>query len=64
MNGLDRRQFVRLALGGLAASVVPGCAPLDPISTVTSIPSSTRAHTPVAERHILRGENVPGFCVR
>lgn len=64
MNGLDRRQFVRLAVGGVAASVVPGCAPVDPISSATSIPSLTRAPTPVAERPILRGEKVPGFYVR
>lgn len=64
MNGLDGRQFVGLALGGVADSVVPGCAPVDPISSAMSIPPSTRAPTPVAKHPILRGENVPGFCVR
>jgi hypothetical protein len=68
MRKLSRRQFVRLVLGGLAASALDNCAPGTLPPTPTPLPEATRPATPVPtpipHLPLLRNDNVPGFYVR
>jgi sulfoxide reductase catalytic subunit YedY len=47
LSKMSRRQFVRLVLGGLAASAVEACGPGTLPPTPTPIPEATQAATPV-----------------
>jgi sulfoxide reductase catalytic subunit YedY len=69
MSTVSRRQFLRLALGGLALSALSGCAPEEVLrATATPSPQGTPlpdiTPTPIPSRPILRNENIPGFYVR
>lgn len=64
MSAFSRRRFLRLALGGLAASALGGCGDATARPTSTPIPLATRAHAPTPDRPLLRSENAPGFYVR
>jgi len=71
MSAVSRRQFIRLALGGLALSALSGCAPEEilratatPSPRGTPWPGSTPVPTPGPTREILRNQNIPGFYVR
>lgn len=71
MTTVSRRQFIRLALGGLALSALSGCAPEEmlratatPSPQGTPLPGVTPVPTPAPSREILRNQNVTGFYVR
>jgi DMSO/TMAO reductase YedYZ molybdopterin-dependent catalytic subunit len=71
MTTVSRRQFIRLALGGLALSALSGCAPEEilratatPSPQGTPLPDSLPVPTPSPAREILRNQNVIGFYVR
>jgi DMSO/TMAO reductase YedYZ molybdopterin-dependent catalytic subunit len=77
MNRIDRRRFLRLAMGGAALSVLSACgvegAQPGATNTLPAVPSPlpSTAATPrptaaAAEdaAELLRNENVPGFFVR
>ena len=75
MSNMSRRQFTRLALGGIALSALGGCAPEEtvqatPASAPTPTPSVTETVSPGVTPApsptplLLRNENRPGFFVR
>ena len=71
MSTVSRRQFIRLALGGLAISALSGCAPEEalrglatPSPPGTPLPGVTPVPTPGPSREILRNQNITGFYVR
>jgi sulfoxide reductase catalytic subunit YedY len=64
MKGLNRRQFVRWTLGGLALSTLEACSTATPLPTPSPLPASTQAHTPLPSLPLLQNDNVPGFYVR
>ncbi len=71
MSAVSRRQFIRLALGGLALSAMSGCAPEEllratatPSPQGTPLPGITPAPTPRPTGEILRNQNITGFYVR
>lgn len=74
MKKLNRRDFLRLAVGGAALAALNRCAPgmltpaaepsaTDVAETATALPTLPPTPTPQATR-LLRNENRPGFYVR
>jgi sulfoxide reductase catalytic subunit YedY len=70
MHSISRRQFTRLILGGIAASLLSRCTPEEtpkptplPPSLTPTPPASTPTLPPTS-RPLLQNDNVPGFYVR
>lgn len=67
-NKIDRRQFTRLILGGMALSILDGCGFRQASTQATPLPQARRVDvTPssfASVRPTLRNDNVPGFYVR
>jgi DMSO/TMAO reductase YedYZ molybdopterin-dependent catalytic subunit len=72
MNRIDRRRFLRLAMGGAVLSILSACGTegAQPAATNTlpaapsPLPSTAPLTTPRPTTELLRNENVPGFFVR
>jgi len=73
MRTIDRRRFLRLAMGGAVLSALSACGvegtPPAPTNTLPAVPSPLPSTAPLATPRptageLLRNENVPGFFVR
>ena len=71
MRRLDRRRFLRLAMGGALLSALNACgsgetAQTTPANTLPAVPSPLPSTAAVQDTaaDLLRNENVPGFFVR